>query len=148
MILFVPVKVSFLPMRQLTKDYLAIWVTLIALASQLFFGVVHVTALWVASAGPVARVEAGTTTYAFLQICTAGGLVSLGDEDGPDGSDQDRCPVCASAATSPMLDAAAPVFAAAAPIHTLFLVAANDQIVARASEQRVFIRGPPDFSQI
>ena len=118
--------------------------TLLALTGQLFFDVVHTTSLWVASSGPVAQVAKGTTAYSFLQICSAGGLIKLDKTDGKaDDTGRNICPVCASAATSPMMSGEAVHIDFAPHFDTLFPVSLEHQLIARASEQSVFIRGPP-----
>jgi hypothetical protein len=131
-------------MVKLAKDKLAIWVTLLALLSQMFLGIIHSTAVWVAAAGPVGAVEADSVSARFFQICSAGGLVVI---EGKGQSHEDRrdgyCPVCVSAATATMMEGSVPVFLDAPLLHALFPVALVDQMVARNSEQSVFIRGPP-----
>nr|WP_319529719.1 hypothetical protein [uncultured Cohaesibacter sp.] len=133
--------------KSLRHDLLAIWIAIIALTSQMFFGLVHTTTLWVAAAGPVAQVETGSVAASFLEICSAGGLVTLdGEEDNEAQFDPTKCPVCSSAATAPLLDTTPPV-----PV--LLEKPAEIQIVeleTQSSDQRVdrivFARGPPSLA--
>ena len=131
--------------RTLRKDIQALCVALIALISQMFFGVVHATSILTAAAGPVAQVEVGSATYHFLQICSAGGLLTL-DEDGHSSGDPDpsQCPVCASAAIAPLIDGISPAPLAVTPQILAFTAPRPfDQILGQSAERHVFVRGPP-----
>ncbi|PLW77819.1 hypothetical protein [Cohaesibacter celericrescens] len=136
-------------MRRLAKDYLALWVALLALTSQLFFGVVHSTSLWVAASGSAVQVEKGSVAFSFLQICSAGGLVTLeGNGPAPDKDGKGRCPVCASAVTAAMMDVVIADIVAVPQFAKLHFLARVDQFAAIARTQTLYIRGPPAFSQL
>ena len=131
-------------MKSLRKDFLAIYVTLLALISQMFFGVVHATSVWTAAAGPVAQVEVGSTSYQFLQICSAGGLVTLDADDGsPRQFNPNNCPVCASCVTAPILQGEGPIWFAVTAVWGFDGAIQNDHLLVQGVASRVFARGPP-----
>ncbi|WP_114011014.1 hypothetical protein [Cohaesibacter intestini] len=134
-------------MQSIRKDMLALCITLIALISQMFFGIVHATSIWTAAAGPIAQVEVGSVAHSFLQICSAGGLVTLEGETESSGTfDPSLCSVCSSAVASPTLEGEEPVLPTTQQVFTTVSFKSGDQIGTPRLAQANFARGPPLFS--
>lgn len=134
-------------MHALRKDILALCITLIALISQMFFGLVHATAIWTAAAGPVAQVEAGSVAHSFLQICSAGGLVTLeGQEKSSGAADPSLCSLCSSSASAPGLDAEQPLLPVGQQLFATIQYLPSDQLGVASQTKVRFARGPPLIS--
>ena len=133
--------------KSLRHDILASSIALIALICQLFFGLVHTTTVWVAAAGPVAQVEKGSVAESFLQICSAGGLVTLdGEEDSSGQFDASQCQVCSSAVAAPLLDSTPPIAVVLDRPAEILTAQLDAQTVEQRMELTLFVRGPPLFS--
>ncbi len=142
-----PSRLLVLTMHELRKDILALCITLIALISQMFFGIVHATSIWTAAAGPIAQVEAGSVAYNFLQICSAGGLITLDEEnEGSGTADPSLCSVCSSAASAQTLDAEQPLLPLGQHHFATIQYHLSDQIGVPRQAKIRFARGPPLFS--
>ncbi len=137
-------------MVQLARNYLATWFAMLAIASQVFFGMAHIAAMLAVAAGPLVLKSPDSLSFSLLQICSANGLISFQDDpsaspDNPDPDQiaKDRCPVCVSAAVAPCLDSDGVAVAWLALVEDAADQMAITRLLPRAPPQHEPIRGPP-----